>query len=410
MLKNTLKDFLTNLKRTKIEHAISVKFSKSEFAISIKNAQESAKISLERMDKAHELSVKRANASFAKAVNDQKEDLLGYYETYATTQEDMVKETNRIIDGIAKGSSEKIKTQTELATKWMSAQLKLAKKIYAEWKRLIDGISSDYQDPVNVGSGKGGQGINTIPTPRNGGNGASESSGSAAPSSARASTSRAGKQSYVSNVGACLHEVSRWLKPGGIPGAGDPAQAWAMTKGKHTSKNPPAGVPVYWSGGQSKSGSWHVALSMGGGWVRSTDWPDSHKVSNVKIDDLTKAWKKHYLGWGSDAWGHKLAEGALVKAKPGGVRATLAEAGSNEAVIPLNSRGVDFLSSFTVNVAREVARSLPRTPVSSPTHTTTDNSRNFKIDKVEVKTNDPKEFARRLQIEASKKKAALYKG
>ena len=41
-------------------------------------------------------------------------------------------------------------------------------------------------------------------------------------------------------------------------------------------------------------------LSLGGGWVRSTDWPKDGRVGNVRLVTLLATWKQRYLGWTSD--------------------------------------------------------------------------------------------------------------
>jgi hypothetical protein len=53
---------------------------------------------------------------------------------------------------------------------------------------------------------------------------------------------------------------------------------------------------VYWGGGTFG----HIALSVGGGKVRSTDWPDKGVVGEVSIEKLTRVWNKPYRGWSSD--------------------------------------------------------------------------------------------------------------
>lgn len=77
----------------------------------------------------------------------------------------------------------------------------------------------------------------------------------------------------------------------------DAATAWREAKYRHAGdKNPPAGVPVFWTG--TKNG--HVAMSLGGGLVRSTDVPAKGKVGNVSIATLTARWGMTYVGWAED--------------------------------------------------------------------------------------------------------------
>lgn len=110
------------------------------------------------------------------------------------------------------------------------------------------------------------------------------------------STARAkGEDSW--ETGQCLNFV--WWCIDGITSAGypDANTALADVNTLHAGdRNPPAGVPCYWTG--SKYG--HVALSLGGGNVRSTDYPNKYDVSTVSIDQLTAAWGRHYEGWAED--------------------------------------------------------------------------------------------------------------
>lgn len=60
-------------------------------------------------------------------------------------------------------------------------------------------------------------------------------------------------------------------------------------------QNPPAGVPVYWSGGSSGDG--HVALSAGSGYVYSTDIGGNGTVSLVPLMSIQQKWGLTYEGW-----------------------------------------------------------------------------------------------------------------
>jgi hypothetical protein len=82
----------------------------------------------------------------------------------------------------------------------------------------------------------------------------------------------------------------------GVPGlAPDAAEGFAMTDSRHTS-TPPRGVPVWWTGGSHG----HVAISAGGGYVLSTDWPRAGAVGRVAIKTITDRWNKTYRGWSED--------------------------------------------------------------------------------------------------------------
>lgn len=90
----------------------------------------------------------------------------------------------------------------------------------------------------------------------------------------------------------CLYYVRTWCgAPGGYPNAGT---AWLAAKYKHgQDRNPPAGVPVFFMPN-------HVALSIGGQNIVSTDWPHAGVIGQTTIDELEKAWHKTYYGWTED--------------------------------------------------------------------------------------------------------------
>lgn len=92
----------------------------------------------------------------------------------------------------------------------------------------------------------------------------------------------------------CLYHVQTWLD---APWSGPYAEdAWRRWGGQHKGdRRPPAGAPVYWHSPRHKYG--HIALSVGGGRVRSTDWPRDTYVGEVSIDEMTRRWNLVYLGW-----------------------------------------------------------------------------------------------------------------
>lgn len=80
--------------------------------------------------------------------------------------------------------------------------------------------------------------------------------------------------------------------------------AWHRATHKHTSYPPPAGVPVYWDAkGRNPYG--HIAVSLGGGKVRSSDFPRSGAVGTVDIRWIERNWPNtgRYLGWSDDIAG-----------------------------------------------------------------------------------------------------------
>lgn len=103
--------------------------------------------------------------------------------------------------------------------------------------------------------------------------------------------------------GQCLAYVSRALGgPFGWDGLTDPNHTIKRTQRLHHDTHPPAGVPVFILG--SKHG--HITLSVGGGKVRSTDWPHRGVVSEVGIMTLANSWGRQYAGWSEDLVGRMI--------------------------------------------------------------------------------------------------------
>ena len=75
--------------------------------------------------------------------------------------------------------------------------------------------------------------------------------------------------------------------------------AWVYAKHRHRGSfaDIPAGVPVFTQG---RSYAGHVVISLGGGWVRSTDWPKDGKVGTVRLEQLLVTFQQRYLGWTED--------------------------------------------------------------------------------------------------------------
>lgn len=111
-----------------------------------------------------------------------------------------------------------------------------------------------------------------------------------------------------SNVGKCLYNVEQWC--GGDHwheqyGGADPSAivSWKRNEEQHPGdKFPPAGVPVYYSGGQYG----HVALALGNGMVRSTDVLGPGTVGTVPLEWFAAHWGRTYLGWGGYIAGRDL--------------------------------------------------------------------------------------------------------
>jgi hypothetical protein len=387
-LKNSMDDFLRNLKRTKIEHAISVKFNKKEFEISVKDATKDHQISLQRAADAYDLMLKNAAADREKNLKDQVEDLFGFSQSGL---DDMDKVMKKIL-----GPKGYLALYAGDLGDEIKGVLTTTQAIITEIDKEIDKLAKKREKLATEGQTPS-QASETNRENRRATSGSQGATGAAS----RALADRSNVPSH------CLGQVSEWLGVKGIKSVPSAIAAWRESKDKHPgSKNAPIGKPVYWAGGAYG----HVALSLGGEKVRTTDWPSTGRVGTTTIDNLSKTWGKQYLGWAGDAWGIKLKDGGILPAKSGGHKAIMAEAGSAEMAVPLNNRGIDFMSQFTKGVAKEMVKTMPRTPVSAQNITNSyDHSQNVRIEGMVVESNDPRKFVKELQKEAQKKRAALYK-
>ena len=103
-------------------------------------------------------------------------------------------------------------------------------------------------------------------------------------------------------VAMCLNFVWHCLDYPRSAGLQNANQSWTAATMKRYTGTPPAGAPVYWRSG--KYG--HIAISLGNGWCRSTDWPSKGYVGNVLISRLSAAWGATYRGWSADYAGHPI--------------------------------------------------------------------------------------------------------
>jgi hypothetical protein len=78
----------------------------------------------------------------------------------------------------------------------------------------------------------------------------------------------------------------------------DAATAWRNVNAKHTTRTPPRGAPVYWTGGSHGFG--HIAISLGNGKIRSTDAGGSGRVATVDLGWVEQHWGLKFAGWGED--------------------------------------------------------------------------------------------------------------
>lgn len=381
-LQQSLEDFVRTMKRTKTEHNIQVSFSKREFEIGIRESTKEFRIGLQNAQEDYDRAVEQSRADRKKALDRQVEDTFDLFNKEIKDSDDLNK---KMMDTIVKYGGDR--------TKEIQAQVKIINDMITNAEKRLNAINE----------GLASQNSETRREDRN----ANRPNSYPSSGSGRGAAAVSRAQSDDTNVpGMCLNQVSRWYGGPGIGNADNATEAWNKSKKKHRGdRNPPAGVPVYWLGGDG-----HVALSLGGGMVRTTDWPKRGKIGTVSIGNLTRALGKPYAGWAEDLWGSGikvLGDGGIVT-KPS--RAIIAERGTAEAVIPLDRRGVDFMLKFQNQLANEMLRKMPRTPTSNMTVINkSDHSQHLNVEKVEVVSNDPAKFAKELQREAQKKRAALYK-
>ena len=121
--------------------------------------------------------------------------------------------------------------------------------------------------------------------------------------------------------GMCLQFVRTCFGVGSRYGSA--SIGWRNTKYRHTSV-PPPGVPVWWTGGSRGFG--HIAISVGGGYVRSTDFPGAGGVGKVAIRTLTRRWRQTYRGWSEDINGVRVWRPTAVRTGRAGRAAPTAAA------------------------------------------------------------------------------------
>lgn len=106
-------------------------------------------------------------------------------------------------------------------------------------------------------------------------------------------------------VGMCLFYVQTWF---GAPWSGPYAlYAWRNAKHKRYSWPPPAGVPVFWDQDSNTSHYGHIAISVGNGRARSTDFPTTGRVGEGSIAEIGRYFSRPYLGWTEDLGGQRIA-------------------------------------------------------------------------------------------------------
>lgn len=112
--------------------------------------------------------------------------------------------------------------------------------------------------------------------------------------------------------GMCQKVTREWFN---APSAGDQDKdgdfdafdGWLsepVTARRPGDRNPPEGYPMSWSGGAKGHG--HRAISLGNGFVRSTDVPRAGVVGTVHVDWFERNWGLSYLGWSTTIDGQRI--------------------------------------------------------------------------------------------------------
>lgn len=82
----------------------------------------------------------------------------------------------------------------------------------------------------------------------------------------------------------------------------DASTAWKNATNRHKGdRNPPRGAMVYWTGGTHGYG--HIAVSVGGKKIRSTDAGGAGNVATVDIGWVEANWNLPYAGWADNVNG-----------------------------------------------------------------------------------------------------------
>jgi hypothetical protein len=104
---------------------------------------------------------------------------------------------------------------------------------------------------------------------------------------------------HHNDPGMCLQVCRQWAGIGSCwP---DASTAWREALDKHAGDRSdiPRGAPVYWTGGSQGHG--HIAISVGGGQVRSTDANGSGNVATRPLSWFDTNWSSlDFAGWAED--------------------------------------------------------------------------------------------------------------
>jgi len=110
-------------------------------------------------------------------------------------------------------------------------------------------------------------------------------------------TAKNAEADHTNDPGMCLQQCRIWA---GINARyPDATTAWKNTNDRKFDKRPPRGAAVYWTGGSKGFG--HIAISVGGGVVRSTDADGLGRVGTHSIQWFDANWGNlTYAGWAWD--------------------------------------------------------------------------------------------------------------
>lgn len=107
-------------------------------------------------------------------------------------------------------------------------------------------------------------------------------------------TARNAEQSTSNEPGYCLQWSRERADIG--PAYPDASTAWKYAHHRHKGdRNPPRGAMVYWTGGSKGYG--HIAPSVGGGKIRSSDAGGAGRPATVDLGWVERAWGLPYAGW-----------------------------------------------------------------------------------------------------------------
>jgi hypothetical protein len=108
---------------------------------------------------------------------------------------------------------------------------------------------------------------------------------------------RNAEQDTRNDPGYCLQQTRIWADIASkYP---DASTAWRNANQRHVGdRHPPRGVAVYWTGGSHGYG--HIACSLGGGKIRTTDGNGSGNVATRELGWVESTWGLPYAGWANN--------------------------------------------------------------------------------------------------------------